>query len=225
MPAERPAGLRARRISPSARASERAASPVLLTACALLTRCRRPQLRAVGLDGHRALDISATISRCDVDITVTRTWQQSRPRALPHDPGGAKPVPVKPVPVSRARCPEGAAPSAHCSTRSPSSTPCQLRPGHRRHDRHSKHHRGLHAGAASRHGSTASPPPARRQPTLTRVALTCIDTAHTTHSRHRLPLAHTSHSHGMACHSHSPLPLTLTLTLPLAQSASTPTPS
>ena len=120
---------------------------------------------------------------------------------------------------------EGAAPSAHCSTRSPSSTPCQLRPGHRRHDRHCKHHRGLHAGAASRHGSTASPPPARRQPTLTRVALTCIDTAHTTHSRHRLPLAHTSHSHGMACHSHSPLPLTLTLTLPLAQSASTPTPS
>ena len=103
MPAERPAGLRARRISPSARASERAASPVLLTACALLTRCSQPQLRAVGLDGHRALDISATISRCDVDITVTRTWQQSRPRALPHGPGGAKPVPVKPVPVSRAR--------------------------------------------------------------------------------------------------------------------------
>ena len=35
----------------------RAASPVLLTACALLSRCRQPQLRAVGHDGHRALDI------------------------------------------------------------------------------------------------------------------------------------------------------------------------
>ena len=116
VPAERPAGLRARRISPSARASERAASPVLLTPCTLLPRwrCSQPQLRAVGLDGHRALDISATISRCDVDITVTRTWQQSRPRALPHGPGGAKPVPVKPVPVSRARpCRRTARPAHH----------------------------------------------------------------------------------------------------------------
>ena len=51
---------------------ERAASPILLTACALLPRCRQPQLRAVGLDGHRALDISATIGRRDVDTTVTR---------------------------------------------------------------------------------------------------------------------------------------------------------
>jgi hypothetical protein len=51
-----------------------------------------------------------------------------------------------------------------------------------------------HAGAASRHGSTTSPPLARRQPTLTRVALTCIYTARTTHSRHRLPLAARFHS-------------------------------
>ncbi len=57
---------------PSARASERAASPVLLTGCALLPRCRQPQLRAVGLDGHRALDISATTGRRNVDTTVTR---------------------------------------------------------------------------------------------------------------------------------------------------------
>jgi hypothetical protein len=48
---------------PSARASERAASPVLLTACALLPRCRQPQQRAVGLDGHLALVISATRSQ------------------------------------------------------------------------------------------------------------------------------------------------------------------
>ena len=47
---------------------------------------------------------------------------------------------------------------------------------------------------ASRHGSTTSPPLARRQPTLTRVALTCIYTAHTSHSRHRLPLAARFHS-------------------------------
>ena len=37
----------------------------------------------------------------------------------------------------------------------------------------------IHTGGASRHGSTTSTPPARRQPTLTRVALTCIYTAHT----------------------------------------------
>ena len=47
----------------------------------------------------------------------------------------------------------------------------------------------IHTGAASRHGSTTSTPPARCQPTLTRVALTCIYTAHTSHSRRRLPLA------------------------------------
>ena len=43
-----------------------------------------------------------------------------------------------------------------------------------------------------------SPPPARRQPTLTRVALTCIYTAHTTHSCHRLPLAARFHSNARA---------------------------
>jgi hypothetical protein len=63
---------------------ERAASPVLLTACALLPRCRQLQLRALGLDGHRALDISATTGRRDVDTTVTRIRPSSRPRALPH---------------------------------------------------------------------------------------------------------------------------------------------
>ena len=61
-----------------------------------------------------------------------------------------------------------------------------------------EHHLSLHAGAASRHGSTTSPPPARRQPTLTRVALTCIYTARTTHSRHRLPLAARFHSNARA---------------------------
>ena len=61
---------------------------------------------------------------------------------------------------------EGAAPSAHCSTRSLTvkSGPVDsvLVIGA---DRHSKHHRGLHNGAASHHGSTTSPPLARRQPT------------------------------------------------------------
>ena len=163
---------------PSARAS---APPRLfcLTACALLPRCRQPQLRAVGLDGHRALDISATTGRRDVDTTVTRIRPSSRPRALPHGSGGARPVPVKPVPVSRARSSSRERPRrrtarpAHLRVR-----PRRLRPGHRRHDGHSKHHRGLHAGAVYRHGSTTSRPLARRQPTLIRVALTCIYTAH-----------------------------------------------
>ena len=94
---------------------------------------------------------------------------------------------------------EAAAPSAHCSTHSPSRTaPSTPSWSSATHDRHSKHHRGLHAGAASRHGSTTSPPPARRQPTLTRVALTCIYTARTTHSRHRLPLAARFHSNARA---------------------------
>ena len=74
---------------------EHAASPILLTACALLPRCRQPQLRAVGLDGQRVLDISATTGRRDVDTTVTRIRPPARPRALPLGPGGAKPVPVK----------------------------------------------------------------------------------------------------------------------------------
>jgi hypothetical protein len=123
---------------------ERAASPVLLTACALLPRCRQPQLREVGLDGHRALDISVTTGRRDVDTTVTRIRPSARLRALPHGPGGARPVPVKPVPVSRARSSSRLRPRrrtarpAHHRVR-----PRQLRPGHRRHDGHSKHHRGL----------------------------------------------------------------------------------
>ena len=105
---------------------ERAASPVLLTACALLPRCRQSQLREVGLDGHRALDISVMTGRRDVDTTVT---PPAHPWALPHVP--AKPVPVKPAPVKPvslwpvgpgAVVLETAAPSAHCSTRSPSST-------------------------------------------------------------------------------------------------------
>jgi len=172
---------------------ERAASPVLLTACALLPRCRQPQLREVGLDGHRALDISATTGRRDVDTTVTRIWPPSRPRALPL--GGAKPVTVKPVPVIRARSSSRLRPRrrtarpAHHQER-----PRRLRPGSRRHDSHSKHHRGLHAGAASRHGSDTSPPLAQQQPTLTSAALACIYTARTTHSRHRLPLAARFHS-------------------------------
>ena len=82
-------GLRARREArcnlrwPSARGSARAALPVLLTACALLPRCRQPQLREVWLDGHRALDISDTTGRRDVDTMFTRIRPSSRPRALP----------------------------------------------------------------------------------------------------------------------------------------------
>jgi hypothetical protein len=72
VPAERRAGLRATQLALAISTSERPASPVLLIACALLARCRQPQLRAVGHDGHRALDISATTGRHDVDTTVTR---------------------------------------------------------------------------------------------------------------------------------------------------------
>jgi hypothetical protein len=175
---------------PSACTSARAASPVLLTACALLPRCRQPQLRAVGLDGHRALDISATTGRRDVDTMFTRIRPSSRPRALPHGPGGAKPLPViRARSSSRLRPRRRTARPAHHQER-----PRRLRPGHRRHDSHSKHHRGFHAGAASRHGSNTSPPLAQQQPTLTSTALACIYTARTTHSRHRLPFAARFHS-------------------------------
>ena len=52
---------------------------------------------------------------------------------------------------------EAAAPSAHCSTHSPSRTaPSTPSWSSATHDRHSKHHRGLHAGAAFRHGSITS---------------------------------------------------------------------
>ena len=128
---------------------ERAASPVLLTACALLPRCRQPQLRAVGLDGHRALDISVTTGRRDVDTTVTRIRPPARLRALPHGPGGEEHVPVKAVPVSRARSSSRLRPRRRTARPTHHRVrPRRLRPGHRRHDLRSKHHRGLHAGAA-----------------------------------------------------------------------------
>jgi hypothetical protein len=102
---------------------ERAASPVLLTACALLPRCRQPQVRAVGLDGHRALDISATTGRRDVDTTVTRILAVVTPAgsaAWPRRRGACacESCSCEPGTVFL----EAAAPSAHCSTHSPSST-------------------------------------------------------------------------------------------------------
>jgi hypothetical protein len=138
-----PARLRARRGAPaSARCNlrwpsatcEGAASPVFLTACALLPRCRQPRLRAVGLDGHRALDIYVTTGRRDVHTTVTRIRPPARPRALPLGPGGAEPVPVKAVPVSRARSSSRVRPRwrtarpAHHRVR-----PRRLQPSHQRH--------------------------------------------------------------------------------------------
>ena len=60
-------------------------------------------------------------------------------------PGGAKPVTVKPVkPVSRARASSRLRPR-RCTARPAHHRvrPRRLRPGHRRHDRHSKHHLGL----------------------------------------------------------------------------------
>jgi len=71
VPSERRAGLRATQLA-LAFTRANAPPPVLLTACALIPRCRQPQLRAVGHDGHLALDISATTGRRDVDTTVTR---------------------------------------------------------------------------------------------------------------------------------------------------------
>jgi len=57
-------------------------------------------------------------------------------------------------------------------------------------------------GSANHGVATPAPPlataPARRQPALTRVALTSIETAHITHSRHRLPLAARIHSNTRA---------------------------
>jgi hypothetical protein len=70
--------LRATQLALAIGTCERAASPVLLTACALLPRCRQPQLRAVGLDGHRALDVSATTSRRNVDSSDTMIRPPSR---------------------------------------------------------------------------------------------------------------------------------------------------
>jgi hypothetical protein len=108
---------------PSARASERAATLVSLTACALLPRCRQPRLRAVGHDGHLALDISATTGRCNVDHHGhKRIRPPSRPRSPAWPSLREASVPVKPVPVKPgAGVLEAAAPSAHCSARSPST--------------------------------------------------------------------------------------------------------
>ena len=97
---------------------ESAASPVLLTACTLLPRCRQPQVRAVGLDGHRALDISVTIGRRDVDTTVTTIRPSSRPRALPLGQA-ARSLCLRSLCAGRGR-PRGCAPSAHWFTRLPS---------------------------------------------------------------------------------------------------------
>ena len=69
---------RATRLALAIGTCERAATPVLLTACALLSRCRQLQLRAVGLDGHRALDISATTGRHSIDSSVTMIRPPSR---------------------------------------------------------------------------------------------------------------------------------------------------
>jgi hypothetical protein len=100
----------------------RRAPPVLLTACALLPRCRQSQLRAVGLDGHRALDIYTTTGRRDVDTTVTMIRPPSRQRspAWPRrrEACACEACACEPGAVVL----EGAAPSAHCLARSPSST-------------------------------------------------------------------------------------------------------
>ena len=139
VPAERRAGLRATQLVLAISTCERAASPVLLTTCALLPRCRQPQLRAVGLDGHRALDISATTGGHNVDTKVTMIRGRRHVRALPLVPGGAKPVLV-----SRARS------SSRLRPRRRTARPAhhrvqrrRLRPYDYRHGRHNKHHRGL----------------------------------------------------------------------------------
>jgi hypothetical protein len=167
---------------------ERAASPVLLTAFALLPWCRQLQLREVGLDGHRALDIFGTTIRRDVDTTVTRIRPSSRPQALPLGPGGAKPVPVEAVPVSRARSSSRLRPRrrtarpAHHQER-----PRRLRPGHQRHANH---------GVATPAPPLATGPPHHR--------LSHDASLHHTHpcSTHlHLHCTHHTTTHVTACHS------------------------
>jgi len=70
---------------------ERAASLVLMTACALLPRRRQPRLRAIGHDGHLALDISATRPVGATSTPQSRLCGSGRrhANALPHGPGGA----------------------------------------------------------------------------------------------------------------------------------------
>eukprot|EP00900_Chrysochromulina_parva_P006311 jgi/Chrpa1/15681/Chrysochromulina_OHIO_Genome00019244-RA len=50
---------------------------------------RQPQLREVGLDGHRALDISATTGRRDVDTTPSQDKTFSSPTAVGETPGSS----------------------------------------------------------------------------------------------------------------------------------------
>jgi hypothetical protein len=145
-------------------------------------------MREVGLDGHRALDISATTGRRDVDTTTPRHEDPAvvTPAGSAAWPGGAKPVPLPEIRArsssSRLRPRRRTARPAHHQERSR-----RLRPGHRHHANH---------GVATPAPPLATGPPHHRllQPTLTRVALTCIYTARTTHSRHRLPLAARFHS-------------------------------
>jgi hypothetical protein len=76
-------------------------------------------------------------------------------------PGGAKPVPaIRARSSSRLRPRRRTAQPAHHRVR-----PRQLRPGHRRHDSHSKHHRGIHHITASR------TTPAHTHPCSTRLHL------------------------------------------------------
>jgi hypothetical protein len=112
---------------------ERAASPVLLTACELLPRRRQPQLRAVGLDGHRTLSTSPPRP---AGATSTPRSQED-PAAWPSLREAS--VPVKTVPVSRAWT------SSRLRPRRRTARPAhhrvrrrRLRPGHRRLD-----HRGI----------------------------------------------------------------------------------
>eukprot|EP00900_Chrysochromulina_parva_P026555 jgi/Chrpa1/8533/Chrysochromulina_OHIO_Genome00011180-RA len=63
---------------------------------------RQPQLRAVGLDGHRALDISATIGRRDVNTTI---MLEAPALSARH---------VGTMFISSAGAPTATEPSAHC---------------------------------------------------------------------------------------------------------------
>ena len=127
---------------------ERAASPVLLTACTLLPRCRQPRLRAVGLDCQRVLDIFATTGRRDVDrhhghedpaagtLAGSAAWPRRREACA------CEAVPVKPVIRTRS--------SSRLRPRRRTARPAhhrvqrrRLRPDHCRRERHNKHHHGL----------------------------------------------------------------------------------
>ena len=120
-----------------------------------------------------------------------RARRPPRPRQLRHDwqarrrrhghedlaagtPAGSLPLGpcgAKPVPVSRARSSSRLRPVG--ARLDPLTIECGLVIGAK------TAKANIHTGAASRHGSTTSTPPARCQPTLIRVALTYIYTAHT----------------------------------------------